>query len=221
MEKSLSAFPKWKQNGHVYYKAKCSACKSKAYRSRHPETVRAIQQRARAKYRRNQHRLKRALLDHIGQIACRICGIDDIRTLSFHHRNPAEKNFKLSWGFTHSLSLETLKAEAELCDVLCANCHNVHHYRGDACDRKEARARARRTAILKQQIMRAIGQGACKVCGYKQAPALSFHHCETSAKGFEMSEAINKNLPFATLVREARKCDVLCMNCHFIKHAEQ
>lgn len=69
------------------------------------------------------------------KIVCSKCGFDHVATLEFHHRNPAEKDFLLSVAVSH-YSLERIKIEAEKCDVLCSNCHRIHHY--DEKHKKEA-----------------------------------------------------------------------------------
>lgn len=53
--------------------------------------------------------------------SCQICGYDKHpAALEFHHRNPADKKFKLSGN---SLKFEAVRAELDKCDLLCANCH--------------------------------------------------------------------------------------------------
>lgn len=42
----------------------------------------------------------------------------------FHHRDPAKKSFNLNFS---KMNIETLKKEAKKCDILCANCHRLHH----------------------------------------------------------------------------------------------
>ncbi len=55
--------------------------------------------------------------------ACRICGYQsNMRALHFHHVEPAEKRLELN-AKGISLSLETLRAEAQKCVLLCSNCH--------------------------------------------------------------------------------------------------
>ena len=57
---------------------------------------------------------------------CEICGYNKcIGALEFHHLNPTEKDFGLSCGNTKSL--EKLKAEADKCIMVCANCHREIH----------------------------------------------------------------------------------------------
>ena len=45
--------------------------------------------------------------------------------LHFHHRNAATKSFNISAGICFSYA--RLKKEAAKCDLLCPNCHAVHH----------------------------------------------------------------------------------------------
>ena len=57
---------------------------------------------------------------------CERCGYDKcIDALEFHHLNPDEKDFGVSCGDTRSL--EKLKAEADKCIMVCANCHREIH----------------------------------------------------------------------------------------------
>ena len=52
---------------------------------------------------------------------CIKCGETRYYLFDFHHRNPEEKDYSIS---DHSRAkLETIKAEIDKCDVLCANCH--------------------------------------------------------------------------------------------------
>ena len=55
---------------------------------------------------------------------CLRCGYDRcLRALTFHHRDPADKAFPLDARNCSNRSHEVLAAEAEKCDLLCANCH--------------------------------------------------------------------------------------------------
>lgn len=54
---------------------------------------------------------------------CSVCGYDKCkRALQFHHLDPATKEFDIS-GKGQTLSWKRLKAEADKCVLLCANCH--------------------------------------------------------------------------------------------------
>ena len=55
---------------------------------------------------------------------CMRCGYDRcLRALTFHHRDPASKSFPLDARHCSNRSDAVLAAEAEKCDLLCANCH--------------------------------------------------------------------------------------------------
>jgi transposase len=71
---------------------------------------------------RRRRRVKEILVEEAGG-ACALCGYDRcIAALHFHHLEPAEKRFTLSHrGVTRSL--ESARAEAKKCALLCSNCH--------------------------------------------------------------------------------------------------
>jgi transposase-like protein len=70
---------------------------------------------------RRRRKVKRILVEEAGG-ACLICGYDRcVAALEFHHLDPTEKRFALS--LRGARSLESLRAEARKCVLLCANCH--------------------------------------------------------------------------------------------------
>ena len=71
-----------------------------------------------------QHRrdMKATLVGEAGG-RCVLCGYDrTARALAFHHLDPSEKRLPVSWNGV-TVSLDTLRAEARKCVLLCANCH--------------------------------------------------------------------------------------------------
>lgn len=61
---------------------------------------------------------------------CAKCGTHGKSYLCFHHRNPQEKLFDISWGVSEtreSITREMLDIELEKCDVLCVFCHRRIH----------------------------------------------------------------------------------------------
>lgn len=59
--------------------------------------------------------------------ACELCGWDKcMRGLVFHHRDPKTKKFGISDRKNRSLA--EIKAEADKCALLCANCHALEHH---------------------------------------------------------------------------------------------
>lgn len=63
--------------------------------------------------------------------------------------------------------------------------------------------------------------GKCQRCGYnKSIEALEFHHREETRKKFSPSYII-KRWSWNRVVRELRKCVLLCSNCHKELHASE
>jgi transposase len=84
------------------------------------------------------------------------------------------------------------------------------YYRCRRC-RSEAVSRRRRKV---KEILVAEAGGACRVCGYRASMrALQFHHVDPSTKRLDLS-AGGVALSLDTLRIEARKCVLLCGNCH-------
>ena len=131
IEKSITSFPRHsdKPDGTVYRRYTCNTCHSRIFKSK-PEgraTVQKIAKRCQQNYRQRVPEMKNKLLQDIEQTKCKNCGISNPIVLCFHHRNRAEKSFGIAWAFTHSYSYEKILEEARKCDVLCANCHLIHH----------------------------------------------------------------------------------------------
>jgi len=69
----------------------------------------------------------------------------------------------------------------------------------------------------KQFLIQAFG-GKCGICGYRRChQAFNFHHLDPSKKKTEVMAVVQ--YAWARLVIEARKCVMLCSNCHAEVHA--
>jgi len=92
------------------HSAHCRACHNANLVSRHRDT-------------------RKKLIDIFGG-RCQICGFcSEPLILQFHHRDPSEKKFKISKSTR--VNHETLIEECNKCDLLCPNCHAIHHlYKG-------------------------------------------------------------------------------------------
>lgn len=93
----------------------------KLYCQRHPERIRQIRERWIAK--------KTAWFDELKlSLRCVNCGVSDPYVLQFHHVDPSTKKFEISLfvkggGKTY----DQVSDELAKCEVLCANCHQLHH----------------------------------------------------------------------------------------------
>ncbi len=81
------------------------------------------------------------------------------------------------------------------------------------CKRCRTEAVMRRRRRIKRVLVAEAG-GCCRLCGYdRYCGALQFHHLDPRAKSFGLS--IRGLTPsIAKLRAEARKCVLLCSNCH-------
>lgn len=68
---------------------------------------------------------KEALNQIKAEKGCIRCGMKDPRCLDFHHKNPEEKSFTI--GASGARRPDKMLAEAEKCEVICANCHRIEH----------------------------------------------------------------------------------------------
>lgn len=90
---------------------------------------------------------------------CKLCGYNRcVAALEFHHRNPSEK--EASWTKLRKLSIASIKAELDKCDLLCACCHREEHFNADGF----AEAITRSLESSKRGVGRSLGEATC-VCG--------------------------------------------------------
>jgi hypothetical protein len=83
-------------------------------------------------------------------------------------------------------------------------------YRCKRCSQERVAERRRKV----KRILVSDAGGRCRLCGYDRCvAALQFHHMEPGAKRFALSgNGVTRSL--AELREEARKCVLLCANCH-------
>lgn len=70
---------------------------------------------------------------------------------------------------------------------------------------------------IKKQAVEALG-GKCFKCGYSKCmAALDFHHVDPAEKEFQISSYRKRDL----LLKELKKCVLVCKNCHVAIHQEE
>jgi hypothetical protein len=80
-----------------------------------------------------------------------------------------------------------------------------------SCKISQQRAREQRNRAALREL-----KLCCIECGEDHPAVLSFHHRERSKKSFTISDSYHMSLD--KLLKEADKCDILCLNCHAKKH---
>ena len=178
------------------------------------DVERARRDRRRGQFRRSlRHRRrnrKRELVEAYGG-KCIECGYSAcLEALQFHHRDAATKRFSLA---NFSGSYELLRAEAEKCDLLCANCHRLRHAPSDA-DLTITVALRRKKKIMAIEHF----DGVCLGCRKRYpAPLFEFHHWDSREKEFEIATG-GMGRSWQAIVDELVKCVMLCANCHVEVH---
>ena len=69
----------------------------------------------------------------VERYACQKCGYNKCRAvIEFHHKNPENKIFEISWWVQNRCPSEEnkkiLEGELNKCDTLCSNCHKELHW---------------------------------------------------------------------------------------------
>ena|SRR5579859_5269891 len=83
-----------------------------------------------AKRKLHNEELREWLRRYKSKLHCIECGENHPACLQFHHRERTDKSFTISSiiGAT-SISVKRLEEEINKCEVLCGNCHAMHHWR--------------------------------------------------------------------------------------------
>lgn len=69
----------------------------------------------------------------------------------------------------------------------------------------------------KDHLIALLG-GKCIVCGITNPILLEFHHIDPTHKDFDISKGLSGNWESSELLeKEAKKCELLCANCHRLK----
>jgi hypothetical protein len=62
------------------------------------------------------------------KLKCSRCPQDHPATLHFHHKDASKKEFTIAYAVSKGWSRRRVLAEIEKCEVMCANCHYIHHW---------------------------------------------------------------------------------------------
>jgi hypothetical protein len=121
------------------------------------------------------------------------------------------------WGAGNSKKLELVRTDGL---KKCSSCRALSpaqsFKRNGICKPCQARKARSERADAKRRSVEFLG-GRCIKCGYKAClAALDFHHRDPKKKDFQIGS--RREMAFARLKKELRKCDLLCRNCHAEVH---
>lgn len=200
---------------------RCRECESiikKQWRDSNPDKVRlhAIKYRdLTIEWKRNNRRsMLLHIYEHLADHPCVVCGEDNRICLSFHHTR-GEKIAGISQMVSKHYSIEDIDNEIKKCDVLCHNCHMMTHYipiESTKLSKPHARNLVYRNDYLSTHH--------CVDCGESRIPVLHFHHINSQEKSNGISR-MTRNASLEKLKIEISKCEVLCANCHTIRHSKE
>lgn len=110
------------------FNSRCKSCQSeycKTHYLNNKEKHILSSCRSKKAIRSKNQKLK---LEYLSGKSCAECGNTDQRVFEFHHRNPLEKENTVS-VLLNFKSWDKVIKEIEKCDILCANCHRIKHYK--------------------------------------------------------------------------------------------
>lgn len=108
--------------------AYCFECQrqiSKAHYSEHKESHKA---RVIVNSKRLNDKNRSWFADLKSKLACERCGQNHMATLDFHHTDPSQKDMEISNMLASYNSQSKILSEIAKCEVLCSNCHRIHHW---------------------------------------------------------------------------------------------
>lgn len=76
--------------------------------------------------KKNAWEQKRLAVEYKGGKCAHCGGVFHQAAFDFHHRDPREKEYHLS-QLLAARGFEAAKQELDKCDLLCSNCHRIHH----------------------------------------------------------------------------------------------
>jgi len=114
------------------------------------------------------------------------------------------------------------KGRADGLNPYCKECHSV--YRKDYYENnKERRLKlnAIRVKGYKDWYKNYKKDLKCERCGFNKHPAaLDFHH-KNNNKEYNVSQMVVQGYSPKSILKEIKKCEVLCRNCHAIEHLDK
>jgi hypothetical protein len=211
----------------------CKPCQSRRSKQHYQLNAAAYKQRIANNSVRLRAECRRRLQEYLLPQRCVDCGLQDLATLEFDHREPSEKTADISYMVQRAFGWPTILHEMDKCDVVCANCHRRRTalqfgwhklmckpvvlpqlpVRGSAdYERiKSRRSRLARRERNRRLVWNYLCAHPCAACGESDPLVLEFDHIANKAHDLGWLVPMSGS---ARIEAEIEKCRVLCANCH-------
>lgn len=169
--------------------------------------------------RRSRARLQR-VVDEWKQQGCVDCGYGDTRAIDPDHLAGVEKVGHVSRLVQLCVSVARLREELAKCVPRCARCHRLVTQSQRFSKHRSARrlppSWRRRIEMQDKNDALKLARG-CTDCGWGEwARGLDWDHVR-GPKVATIAIMISRRDPWATVLAEMAKCEVVCANCHRIR----
>ena len=166
----------------------CSECQTLKTQKRENE-------RAKIRIKEKMEKAKEIKLNIVNSLGgCKHCGYKkSLRALSFHHIDPASKNFTLDTSNIMKKKIKDVYEEVAKCILLCQNCHaELHQLERDKITNDRMNKTDKFKIKIKNKKMSLIlyKGSRCKQCNYlfntQNLQCASFHHLENKIFGMNL-----------------------------------
>ena len=130
----------------------------------------------------------------------------------FHHINPKDKLFELSSKNSHTQ--DEILNEVKKCKLLCANCHSLEHTVDKPKDTRTIKERNIKVALIKLMGNKCQNDNCNIEYNGTNGALFQFHHINPKDKLFGLSSSRLLTHTQDEILDEAKKCKLLCANCH-------
>ena len=116
------------------------------------------------------------------------------------------------------------KSKKDGLNTLCKECsrRRSKQYYKENPDKHKQEVRKRADKVRRESqshILSYLQQHSCTDCGEKDPVVLEFDHVQ-GEKEFDISAAVRRGISLRRIIKEIKKCEVRCANCHRRKTAK-
>lgn len=161
----------------------------------------------------------REFVNKIKDVPCTICNTKyPPLCMDFDHLPQYEKKRDISHLVLKAASLERLREEIAKCQIICANCHRLTSFFRDYL-RSKTKQRKGNSLLGYEYLVKLKTSTPCTDCNqFYEACEMDFDHVK-GVKYMNVGGMIG--LRFEKILEELAKCELVCANCHRIRHEKE